>query len=78
VEIYDRLRAGELQKAKQTYYRLLPVALALDGEPNWAARVKEMVKLLGLPGGYARRPCVPLKNEVESLKAALKAARLLQ
>jgi 4-hydroxy-tetrahydrodipicolinate synthase len=79
VEIYDRLRAGELQKAKQTYYRLLPVALALDGEPNWAARVKEMVKLLGLPGGYARRPCVPLKNdEVEPLKAVLRAARLLQ
>ena len=78
VEIYERLRRGEIEKAKQMYYRLLPVALALDGEPNWAARVKEMVKQQGLSAGYARRPCIPLKNdEVERLKATLKNAQLL-
>lgn len=78
VEIYERLQAGKIEEAKQAYYRLLPVALALDGEPNWAARVKEMVNLQDLPGGYARRPCLPLKqDEVDSLKAVLKTAQLI-
>jgi 4-hydroxy-tetrahydrodipicolinate synthase len=78
VEIYDSVQKGDIQRARQVYYELLPVAIALDGEVNWAARVKEMVTLQGRPAGVVRKPYLPIKDEErKTLLEALKLAKLV-
>jgi len=78
IEIYESLQKGELKMAKTVYYELLPVAVALGGEQNWSARVKEMVRLQGLPAGHVRKPYTSLApDEIEPLTKALKSARLI-
>jgi len=78
VEIFDSLKRGDVQRAKEIYYRLLPIATALGGEANWASRVKEMVSLQHLPGGCVRKPFLKsLPEEVEQMRSALTGAGLV-
>jgi 4-hydroxy-tetrahydrodipicolinate synthase len=79
VEIFDSVRRGDIQRAREAYYRLLSVATALGGEANWASRVKAMVNLQNLPGGYVRKPYLePLPEEVQQMKVALTYAGLIR
>ena len=78
VEIYSFIKKDEIEKARQVHYQLLPVATALDGEANWAAKVKEMVRLQGYPAGYSRQPYSSLlPDETKIMKQALRSAGLL-
>jgi 4-hydroxy-tetrahydrodipicolinate synthase len=78
VEIFGSVQKGDMRRAREAYYQLLPVALALDGEANWAARVKEMVRLQGRVAGMVRKPYLPIGDEErEKLSEALKNAKLL-
>jgi 4-hydroxy-tetrahydrodipicolinate synthase len=78
VDIYNSIQKGDIRRARQVYYQLLPVANALDGEQNWAARVKEMVRLQGRPAGFVRKPYLSLRiEETELLRGALKLAKLI-
>lgn len=78
VDIFNAVQKNHIDRAKEAYYKLLPVALALDGEANWAARVKEMVRLQGLPAGHARKPYVPpTAEETQTLREALRSAQLI-
>ena len=57
---------------------MLPVALVLDGEANWAARVKELVRLQGRASGKVRKPYLPIGDEErKKLYEALKQAKLI-
>jgi 4-hydroxy-tetrahydrodipicolinate synthase len=78
VEIFGSVQKGDMRRAREAYYQLLPVALALDGEANWAARVKEMVRLQGRVAGMVRKPYLPIGDEErEKLSEALKNAKLI-
>lgn len=78
VEIFESINKGDLRRAKEIYYRLLPIATALDGEANWASRVKTLVSLQGLPGGHVKKPYLTsAPEEVEQMKAALSLAGLV-
>jgi 4-hydroxy-tetrahydrodipicolinate synthase len=78
VGIFSSVQKGDIAGAKRQYYRLLPVALALGGEENWAAKVKEMVRLEGLPAGKPRKPFIPLHPEKSNqMRDALKSAGLV-
>ena len=79
VEILDSVQNGDTKRARRAYYQLLPVALALDGEANWAARVKEMVRLQGRAAGTVRKPYLPIRNvERKKLYEALRVAKLVK
>lgn len=78
IEIFDSVQNGDMKRARQVYYQLLPVALALDGEANWAARVKEMVRLQSRVAGMVRKPYLPIGDrEKKKLHEALKQAKLI-
>lgn len=78
VELYELVKKKELDKAKNLYFKLLPIAKAIGSEYNFPAPVKEAVRLLGRPSGPTRNPIIPsTKEETERIKEALKYANLL-
>ena len=73
VELYDACRAGELDRARAVYARLLPLA-RLDMTPKLVQYFKAAMDEVGLVGGGVRPPRLPLTgNERDDLAAALRA-----
>ena len=78
VDMFNSVQKGDLDKAKDIYFKLLPTTRAIGSEYNFPAPVKEAIKLLGRPGGPTRSPIVPItEQEREDIREALKYAGLL-
>jgi 4-hydroxy-tetrahydrodipicolinate synthase len=75
VELYDRVNAGDLVKARALYRRLLPLA-RFDMTPKLVQYFKAAQDAVGLHGGPARPPRMPLDDaEREALDSALAILR---
>jgi len=62
VGIYESYMRGELDRARQLQFKLLPLRLAF-GFGTFPVVVKEAMKLLGRPAGPPRSPVTPLSEE---------------
>jgi len=75
VELFEYAKKGEINKAKEIYFKLLPIARAIGSEYNFPAPVKEAVNLLGRKAGPPRSPITQLSTkEKEEIKKTLKHA----
>jgi dihydrodipicolinate synthase/N-acetylneuraminate lyase len=75
VELYDACRAGELERARGVYGRLLPLA-RLDMTPKLVQFFKGAQDALGFVGGPTRPPRLALDEDDRAvLDAALAALR---
>ena len=75
VELYDACRAGELERARAVYARLLPLA-RLDMTPKLVQYFKGAQDALGFAGGPVRPPRLALDEADRAvLDAALDALR---
>ncbi|MFC4775769.1 4-hydroxy-tetrahydrodipicolinate synthase [Paenibacillus sp. GCM10023252] len=71
VSIYERWRNGDLEGAKQSQARLLPIRRAA-GLGTIPAPFKEALNLLGISSGLARKPAGPLSEQArEELRSIL-------
>lgn len=78
VDLFNFVQRRNIEKAKEVYFKLLPIARAIGSEFNFPAPVKESIRLLGRPAGPTRSPIVPMtEQEIETIKEALKYAGLL-
>ncbi|MBE8538926.1 4-hydroxy-tetrahydrodipicolinate synthase [Geoglobus acetivorans] len=76
-EMYQAFVSGNIEKAREVHYRLMPLfdALFIDTNP---IPVKKALELMGLAGGKPRLPLVELSSEkTERLKAVLKDLDLI-
>jgi dihydrodipicolinate synthase/N-acetylneuraminate lyase len=71
------VKAGNFEKARKTYFQILPIARAISVPVNFPAGVKIGVDLLGRPSGPVRSPLTITAKETESIRRALIASRLL-
>jgi 4-hydroxy-tetrahydrodipicolinate synthase len=75
VELYERVRDGDLDGARAVYRRLLPLA-RFDMTPKLVQYFKAAQDAVGLTGGPVRAPRMPLRDdERAALEAALAALR---
>jgi 4-hydroxy-tetrahydrodipicolinate synthase len=75
VELYDACRAGELERARAVYQRLLPLA-RLDMTPKLVQFFKGAQDRLGFTGGPVRPPRLALDDaDLAILDAAVAALR---
>lgn len=78
VEIYESFVKGEIEKAREFQFRLLPLRLAFN-LGTFPLVVKEAMNLVNQPAGPARDPVKALSEENrKKLKQILKDAGLLQ
>jgi len=81
VDIFEQARSGNLAKARETYFRILPLVHAIYQPPafRYYSRMKEAMVLLGmLKNATVRPPLVPAsEDERAGLRKALQAAGLL-
>lgn len=76
--ILENVKAGKLEEAKETYYKLLPIAHCISAEENFPATVKEAVSQLGHRCGPARLPIVACsEKEKKEIHDALVYAGLI-
>lgn len=76
-EMYEAFRSGNVDKAREIHYRLMPLydALFIDTNP---IPVKKALELMGLAAGKPRLPLVELSDEkTEKLKAVLSGLGLI-
>jgi 4-hydroxy-tetrahydrodipicolinate synthase len=77
VGIYDAVRAGDLDRARDLQEKLLPVRLAF-GLGTFPVVVKEAMQLIGQPAGPARDPVGPMSDQARAeLRSVLKEAGVL-
>jgi 4-hydroxy-tetrahydrodipicolinate synthase len=75
VELWERCRAGDLERARAIYRRLLPLA-RFDMTPKLVQYFKAAMDEVGLAGGAVRPPRLELTApERDELAAALRALR---
>jgi 4-hydroxy-tetrahydrodipicolinate synthase len=60
--IFDGYRSGDFQSARDAQLQLLPLIQAI-GIGKFPAGLKETMKLIGIPVGYAKEPLPRLSNE---------------
>ena len=78
VQLLEAVNAGDLEKARELYFKLLPIGQAIGAPANFPAPVKEAVAALGRPAGPARMPIVEMSAEEKAnIRSALQAAGLL-
>jgi len=78
VELFKAAQGNDITKARDLYFKILPVAQAIGSPENFPAPVKEAVRLLGRPAGPCRSPILPLNvHERRALENALEVAGLL-
>jgi 4-hydroxy-tetrahydrodipicolinate synthase len=72
IALYEACRAGELERAREIYARLLPLA-RFDMTPKLVQYFKAAMDARGLAGGDCRPPRLPLTSEERAeLDAALR------
>jgi 4-hydroxy-tetrahydrodipicolinate synthase len=79
IDILDAVRKNELEKARQLYFKLIPIGRSISDSINFPAPVKESVRLLGRPSGAPRSPILPVDvDEARSIRKNLVFAGLLK
>ncbi|AKG92131.1 4-hydroxy-tetrahydrodipicolinate synthase [Geoglobus ahangari] len=76
-EMYEAFKRGDVEKAREIHYRLMPLydALFIDTNP---IPVKKALELMGLAAGKPRLPLVELSEEkTEKLKKVLSELELI-
>ena len=76
-ELYEAFKSGNMDKAREMHYRLMPLysALFIDTNP---IPVKKALELMGMPAGKPRPPLVELSEEkTEKLKKVLESLGLI-
>lgn len=77
VDLYNAVKAGNIDLARDLQYKLLPIRKAFT-MGTFPVVIKEALNLMGLPAGPARRPIQPLSSEKrEELKSIMKKAGLI-
>ncbi len=75
VKLWDLTAERQIDKARDLYYRMLPLGDMLDSEGLFIQYLKAGSELLGRPLGKPRRPLLPpTKRDLERLRAALELA----
>jgi len=75
VQLWKLTTQGQIDKARELYYRMLPLGDMLDSEGLFIQYLKAGSALLGRPLGKPRRPLLPpTKRDLMRLKAALELA----
>lgn len=78
IELFNSIKTGDISRAKEIYFKLLPISKAIGSEYNYPSLIKEALKLLGRPAGPTRSPIVSAsKEEIEAVKQALRFAGLI-
>ena len=73
VEQWDAVARGDIERARQIHYRVLPVWRAIEGA-YFPARLKAALTLIGRPTGPARHPMIaPAEAEAEKIRERLVA-----
>lgn len=66
-DLYNSVKAGDIDKAWEIYDRLLPLCNFLEGSGKYVQITKRAMDLQGLAGGPPRKPRLPI-NEIEEKK----------
>lgn len=61
--LYEAFRRGDYEKASKLQRHISYLNDVLVKKHNQLSAIKEALKLRGLPGGYPRRPVLPLEGE---------------
>lgn len=78
VGIYNAVKSGDIEEARQLQYKLFPIRMAF-GLGTFPLVVKEAMNMIGLPAGPARRPIQKLSPEKRrELRKILSDAGLLE
>jgi 4-hydroxy-tetrahydrodipicolinate synthase len=78
-DLLKAVKKGEIEKAKEIYFKLLPIAYYMEAGVKFYPRIKAAVELLGRPAGPPRNPVSKImEQEREELKTLLKNAELLK
>jgi 4-hydroxy-2-oxoglutarate aldolase len=65
IEIYSLYRSGDMEKARALQHKMIPVNAAVTS--RWGVpALKAAMDYLGLYGGPARRPLLPVKDDVRA------------
>ncbi len=78
VDMFDSVQRGDFGRAKELYYKVLPLAQGIGSPENFPAPIKEALKIQGKPAGPCRSPVVPVSTmEKEQIRKALEHAGLV-
>ena len=78
VQIFNDVRANRMDEARETYYRLLPIANIISEDINFPVPVKEAARQIGHAVGNPRLPLTPVsENESRKIHDALKFAGII-
>jgi 4-hydroxy-tetrahydrodipicolinate synthase len=65
-EMWDFFHAGELDKAREIQFKLYVLQVeGMLGNGSWPAQLKAAMNMQGKPGGYPRKPILPVTDEQE-------------
>jgi len=79
IDIFNAVKTNNLVSARETYFKLLPIARAIGDAVNFPAPVKEAVRVLGRPSGPPRLSTLPVtKEESKEIAQRLIYAGLLK
>lgn len=77
VDLYDASLRGDYEEAQKLQRLCYQVASAVSASGTFPASLKSAMNLVGRPGGYPRRPLLPVQGEkLEKLADALRKAGL--
>lgn len=72
IQMYDRVREGRLDEARETQLRTLALDQAMRRVGTFPANLKTAMTVLGRPAGVPRRPLLPLTaQEIEQVRQLL-------
>lgn len=72
--LYEAFRIGNYEEASKLQQRIAYINEILVKRHNQLSAIKEALNMQGLPGGYPRRPALPLdEKEKKDIEAALKS-----
>lgn len=62
LELYNAFIKGDLKKAREAHYQLMPLVAALSAEGKFLMAWKAALEMVGLPGGRMRPPLGPISD----------------
>jgi len=63
VEMFDLLKAGKIDEAREKYFNILPFFYLTERKGRWIARVKAGLAMIGRDAGDPKPPLLPLNDE---------------
>jgi len=78
-ELYECSMRGDLERAKRRQWEAFEVGeLMYKSAGTWPATAKDAMRLQGRPGGWPRKPLLPMRGaDLEKLRSSLERAGLL-